>query len=104
MRGALDNLKVAEHPRDVAKLARLADVKGNKTRAIIKLFGRGAIVLTGALFSLASWILWAVLNLLAFFAAAKRAAEGMTLRHCQRRRLQRLRIANERLAMAAAPA
>jgi hypothetical protein len=27
MRGALDSLKLAEHPRDVAKLARLADVK-----------------------------------------------------------------------------
>jgi len=104
MRGALDSLKLAEHPRDVAKLARLADVKGSKTRAIIKLFGRGAIALTGALFNLASWILWAALNLLAFFAAAKRAVEGMTLRHCQRRRLRRLRSANERLAMAAAPA
>ena len=104
MRGALDSLKLAEHPKDVAKLARLADVKGNKTRAIIKLFGRGAIVLTSALFNLASWILWAALNLLAFFAAAKRAAEGMTLRHCQRRRMRRLRLMNERLAMAAAPA
>jgi len=104
MRGALESLKVAEHPRDVAKLARLADVKGGKTRAIIKLFGRGAIVLTSALFNLASWIFWAALNLLAFFAAAKRAVEGMTLRHCQRRRLRRLRRASERLAMAAAPA
>jgi hypothetical protein len=104
MRGALDSLKIAERPQDVAKLARLADVKGSRTRAIIKLFGRGAIALTGALFNLASWILWAALNLLAFFAAAKRAVEGMTLRHCQRRRLLRLRRANERLAMAAAPA
>ncbi len=104
MRGALDSLKLAEHPKDVAKLARLADVKGSKTRAIIKLFGRGAIVLTGALFNLASWIFWAAFNLLAFFAAAKRAVEGMTLRHCQRRRLRQLRSANERLAMAAAPA
>ena len=51
MRGALDSLKLAEHPKDVAKLARLADVKGSKTRAIVKLFGRGAIVLTGSLFN-----------------------------------------------------
>ena len=71
-------MKLAEHPRDVAKLARLADVKGSKTRAIIKLFGRGAIVLTSALFNLASWIFWALFNLLAFCAAGKRAVERMT--------------------------
>ena len=45
MRGALDGLKIAEHPKDVAKLATLAAVKGTKTRAIVKLLGRGAIVL-----------------------------------------------------------
>jgi len=93
MRGAFDALKIAEHPQDVAKLARLADTKGTKTRAIIKLLGRGAIVLTGALFDLALWVFWALLNLLAFCAACKRAVERLTLRHCQRRRLKRLRAA-----------
>ena len=63
LRGALDVLKVAEHPKDVAKLARLADAKGTKTRAIVKLLGRGAIVLTGALFDLALWVFWALFNL-----------------------------------------
>ena len=91
LRGALDVLKVAEHPKDMAKLARLADAKGTKTRAIVKLLGRGAIVLTGALFDLALWVFWALLNLLAFCAACKRAVERMTLRHCERRRLKRLR-------------
>jgi hypothetical protein len=90
MRGALDSLKVAERPQDVAKLATLAAAKGGKTRAIVKLLGRGAIVLTGALFDLALWVFWALLNLLMFCAAAKRAVERMTLRHCQRRRARRL--------------
>ncbi len=72
----------------MAKLARLADAKGSKTRAIVKVLGRGAIVLTGALFDLALWIFWALFNLLAFCAACKRAVERMTLRHCERRRLQ----------------
>jgi hypothetical protein len=101
MRGALDSLKLAEHPQDVAKLARLADVKGSKTRAIMKLLGRGAIVLTSSMFTLASWMFWALFNLIAFCAACKRAVERMTLRHCERRRMRRL---NQRLAMAAAPA
>jgi hypothetical protein len=93
MRGTLDGLKIAERPQDVAKLARLADAKGSKTRAIVKVLGRGAIVLTGALFDLALWIFWALFNLLAFCAACKRAVERMTLRHCERRRLKRLREA-----------
>ena len=93
MRGALDTLKIAEHPKDMAKVAALAAAKGGKTRAIVKLLGRGAIFLTTSLFTLASWIFWALLNLLAFCAACKRAVERMTLRHCARRRLKRLRLA-----------
>lgn len=93
MRGALEALRIAEHPQDAAKLARLAAAKGGKTRAIVKLLGRGAIVLTGALFDLALWVFWAAVNLLAFCAACKRAVERMTLRQCQRRRLRRLQAA-----------
>jgi hypothetical protein len=93
LRGALDGLKIAEHPKDAAKLATLAAVKGTKTRAIVKLLGRGAIFLTTSAFSLASWIFWALLNLLAFCAACKRAAERMTLRHCARQRMRKLRLA-----------
>ena len=101
MRGALDGLKIAERPQDVAKLATLAAAKGGKTRAIVKLLGRGAIVLTGALFDLALWIFWALVNLLMLCAAAKRAAERMTQRHCERRRMKRLQ---RDLAAAAAAA
>ena len=89
VRGALQGLKIAEHPKDMAKLATLAAVKGTKTRAIVKVLGRGAIMLTSSLSTLASWIFWALFNLLAFAAACKRTAERMTLRHCERRRMRR---------------
>ena len=104
LRGALDGLKIAERPQDVAKLAALAAVKGTKTRAVVKLLGRGAIVLGTSAFTLASWMFWALLNLLAFCAACKRAVERMTLRHCERRRMRKLRMRAEGLAAASAAA
>ncbi len=97
LRGALDGLKIAEHPKDVAKLATLAAAKGTKTRAIVKLLGRGAIFLTNSMFTLASWMFWALLNLLAFCAACKRTVERMTLRHCERRRMRQTANAGARL-------
>jgi hypothetical protein len=104
MRGALDTLKIAERPQDVAKIAVLAAAKGGKTRAIVKLLGRGAIFLTTSAFTLASWVFWLVFNAFAFCAACKRAVERMTLRHCERQRSRRLWLQNERLAAAALPA
>ena len=50
-RAALDVLKVAEGPEDVARAARLAATKGGQTRAIIKLLGRGALVLASGTFN-----------------------------------------------------
>ncbi len=91
MRGALDALKIADHPKDVAKLATLAAAKGTKTRAVVKVLGRGAIFLTTSMFTLASWVFWALLNLLMFCAACKRTVERMTLRHCERQRMKRLK-------------
>jgi hypothetical protein len=61
-------------------------------------------MLTSSLFTLASWIFWALFNLLAFAAACKRTAERMTLRHCERSRTRKLRLQNQRLAAAAQPA
>ncbi len=101
MRGALDGLKMSQHPKDVAKLATLAAAKGTKTRAIVKVLGRGAIFLGTSMFTLASWMFWALFNLLAFCVAVKRSAERMTLRHCERQRMRRLQAENQRLAMAA---
>ena len=45
VRGALDTLKIAEGPKDVARAARLAEAKGGQTRAILKVLGRGALLL-----------------------------------------------------------
>lgn len=101
VRGALQGLKIAEHPKDMAKLATLAAAKGGKTRAIVKVLGRGAIMLTSSLFTLASWMFWALFNLLAFAAACKRTAERMTLRHCERRRMRKLRLQLANTAQAA---
>ena len=47
MRGALDTLRIAEGPKDVARAARLAESKGGQTRAILKLLGRGALAAGG---------------------------------------------------------
>ena len=44
-KGALDVLRIAEGPKDVARAARLAESKGSQTRAIVKILGRGALLL-----------------------------------------------------------
>jgi hypothetical protein len=78
---ALDVLQVAEEPRDVSRLARLAAAKGGKTRAIIKLVGRAAIIAAVGTIDLATWLLWAVLMLFGFASSCKAAVERITLRH-----------------------
>jgi hypothetical protein len=90
-RAALDGLRIAQGPRDVARMARLADVKGTRTRAILKLFGRGALFLAASAFNLAWWTLAAMLTLLSFVAALKRTTECATERYCERRRARRAR-------------
>src|SRR6516164_8065507 len=45
---ALDSLAIAHEPQDISRMARLAAAKGGKTRAIVKLLGRAAIVLTAS--------------------------------------------------------
>jgi hypothetical protein len=82
---ALDSLKIAEGPRDVTRIARLAESKGAGTRAILRLFGRGAIWLTASAFSLFSWLLGAVLTLFGFCSACKGVAERATERYLARR-------------------
>lgn len=90
---ALDGLKLAEGPRDMSRIARLAAAKGGKTRAILKLAGRAAIVLTMGAFQIASWIFWAMLTGFGLVCSLKRTAERITERHCARRRLRRARAA-----------
>jgi hypothetical protein len=100
----LDSLKVAEGPQDVSRLARLAAAKGTKTRAIIKLLGRAAIVLTASALDLAMWLFWAAFMLLGFASSCKAAAERMTLRYVRWRKARRMRDAELRLLAVSARA
>jgi len=91
-RAALDVLKVAEGPADVARAARLAAVKGGQTRAILKLLGRGALVLASGAFSLASWIFAALCALFGLISSIKSMTERLSLAYFRRRRLRRERL------------
>jgi len=86
---ALDSLKVAEGPRDMSRFARLAEAKGSKTRAIIRLAGRGAIWLTFALLDLASSLFTALFALFGFCSAVKSTTERTTLRYLRWRKARR---------------
>lgn len=90
---ALDSLKVAETPEDVSRFARLAAAKGPKTRAIIKLFGRGAIILAVSAVELASWVLWAAFFLVGFASSCKAAAERLTLNYLRWRKARSMQAA-----------
>jgi hypothetical protein len=63
-RGALDTLRIAQSPKDVTRAARLATAKGGQTRAIMKMFGRGALLLAAGAFNLSMWVFWALFALL----------------------------------------
>src|SRR5271169_5230865 len=91
---ALDSLKIAEEPRDVSRLARLSAAKGGKTRAVVKLLGRAAIVLAASAFDVAIWLFWAALMLFGFASSCKAMAERLTLRHLQRRKLRALTVSS----------
>lgn len=85
---ALEGLAIAHEPQDVSRMARLAAAKGGKTRAIVKLLGRAAIVLAASAIELASWLLWAGFALLGFCASCKAATERATQRHLDYRKLR----------------
>ena len=89
----LDSLKIAETPREMGRVARLAEKSGSRTRAILKVAGRGAIALSMAVFDLGLWILWALMTLLGLVSSLKSATERTALRvirYRKRRRLKRL--------------
>jgi hypothetical protein len=87
---ALDSLAVAEEPRDMSRLARLAAAKGSKTRAIVKLLGRAAIILTASALDLAMWLFWAAFALFGFASSCKAAVERTTLRYVRWRKARRV--------------
>jgi hypothetical protein len=91
VRTALDVVKVADNPKDLVRAARLAESKGSQTRAILKLFGRGALLLTAGAFNLASWLFSALVFLLGLVASIKSMTERLTLAWLRRSRERRLR-------------
>jgi hypothetical protein len=95
---ALDGLKIAEGPKDMSRIAQLAERYGGKTRAVLKLGGRAAIMLTASMFSLFSWMLAAIMTLFGFCSSCKRTAERVTERMIRRRKA---RAARRQLALAA---
>ncbi len=90
-RGALDTLRVAEGPKDVARAARLAESKGGQTRAILKVLGRGALLLAAGAFNLTMWVFGALLALFGFLSSIKATTERLTMWYLQRKKARRLR-------------
>jgi hypothetical protein len=106
-RGAMDVLKVAQGPKDVARAARLAEANGGATRAILKLLGRGALVLASGAFNLTMWLFGALMTLVGILVSIKSGTERLTQMWYNRRRRRRnkalmreLRNAQDRLAIA----
>ena len=93
---ALDGLKLAEGPREMARIAKLAEKKGGKTRAILKTLGRGAILLSVASFNLALWMLGAILTLFGFVSLDQsrgRARDRSGISSARKQRRARARAA-----------
>jgi len=88
-RAALDGLAVAQSPREMSRVAKLAEKEGGKTRAILKIAGRGAIMLTAAALDLGGWVLGALITLFGLVASLKSATERATWRVLQYRKARR---------------
>jgi hypothetical protein len=97
IRAAQDTLKIAENPKDVARAARLAEAKGGQTRAILKVLGRGALLLAVGAFNLSLWVFSALLALFGFLSSIKATTERLTQSWLNRKKARRLR---EQLAAA----
>jgi hypothetical protein len=91
MRGAVDTLRIAEGPKDVARAARLAEAKGGQTRAILKILGRGALLLAAGAFNLSMWVFGALLALFGFLSSIKATTERATESWLRRKKARRLR-------------
>ena len=101
IRAAQDTLKIAESPGDVARAARLAEAKGGQTRAVLKVLGRGALLLAAGAFNLTLWLFSALLALFGLLSSIKAATERLTQSWLDRRKARRLR---RQLTAAAEPA
>jgi hypothetical protein len=97
-RAALDALKVAKEPRDITRIAKLAEKESSRTRAILKVAGRSAIMLAAFAFDASLWLLGALLAVFGFASAFKSAVERTALRIFRRRRERGMRRAMQQIA------
>jgi hypothetical protein len=97
-RAALDALKIAKEPRDITRVAKLAEKEGSRTRAILKVAGRSAIMLAASAFDASLWLLGALLAVFGFVSAFKSAVERTALRIFRRRRERHMRKAMQQIA------
>ncbi|MDB5638629.1 MAG: hypothetical protein JWP51_3537 [Bradyrhizobium sp.] len=91
IRAAQDTLKIAENPKDVARAARLAESRGGQTRAILKVLGRGALLLAAGAFNLTLWLFSALLALFGLLSSIKATTERLTQSWLDRKKARRLR-------------
>jgi len=98
IRAAQDALKIAEGPKDVARAARLAESKGGQTRAIVKVLGRGALLLAAGAFNLTLWLFGALVALFGLLSSIKATTERLTMVYLRAAKARRLR---EQMAAAA---
>src|ERR1700675_2569196 len=101
IRAAQETLKIAENPKDVARAARLAESRGGQTRAILKVLGRGALLMAAGAFHLSLWVFGALLALFGFLSSIKASTERLTVSRLQRNKARRLR---RQIAATAQPA
>lgn len=101
-RAALDGLKIAKDPRDITRLARLSEKEGSRSRAILKVAGRGAIMVAALAVDATSWLLGAFIAVFGFVSGLKGLVERTTLRILRRRREKRMRNAIPPFAAASA--
>ena len=104
IRGALDTLRIAEGPKDVARAARLAESKGGQTRAILKLLGRGALLLAAGAFNLTLWVFGALLALFGFLLSIKATTERATMAWLQHKKARPLKQQAAAAALLPGPA
>lgn len=90
-RGALETLRIAEGPKDIARAARLAEAKGGQTRAILKILGRGALLLAAGAFNLTLWVFCALLAVFGVLSSIKATTERITLWWLRRSKARRAR-------------
>jgi hypothetical protein len=92
-RAAMEAMEHADGPKELARIARLAEAKGSRTRAVLKVLGRGGLVLGSAAFGLGSWILSFLLAVFGFASSLKAMSERAMVRWLRRRKERRVRMA-----------